>query len=40
MYQVYTQPRYIEYSKKFFEGVNKRYTAYAKELEPKMVYLI
>lgn len=36
MYQVYTQPKYIEYGKKFFEGVNERYTAYAKELEPKI----
>lgn len=36
MYQVYTQPKYIEYGKQFFEGVNERYTAYAKELEPKI----
>lgn len=36
MYQVYTQPKYIEYGKKFFEGVNERYTEYAKELEPKI----
>ena len=27
---------YIEHGKKFFEGVNARYTAYAKELEPKL----
>lgn len=33
MYQVYTQPKYIEHGKEFFEGVNKRYTQYAKELE-------
>lgn len=33
MYQVYTHPKYIENGKNFFEGVNKRYTAYAKELE-------
>ena len=36
MYQVYTLPKYIEYGKKFFEGVNKRYTEYAKQLEPKI----
>lgn len=36
MYQVYTHPKYIEYGKKFFEGVNKRYTEYAKRLEPKI----
>ncbi len=33
MYQVYTHPKYIEHGKRFFEGVNKRYTAYAKSLE-------
>lgn len=36
MYQIYTNPKYIEYGKKFFEGVNKRYTEYAKLLEPKL----
>ena len=36
MYQVYTLPQYMEYGKKFFEGVNERYTAYAKQLEPKL----
>ena len=36
MYQVYTHPKYIEHGKKFFEGVNERYTAYAKLLEPKI----
>ena len=36
MYQIYTHPKYIEYGKKFFEGVNKRYYEYAKELEPKI----
>lgn len=36
MYQVYTHPKYIEYGKKFFEGVNKRYTEYAKLLESKI----
>lgn len=36
MYQIYTNPKYIEYGKHFFEGVNVRYTAYAKQLEPKL----
>ena len=36
MYQVYTHPKYIEYGKKFFSGVNERYKTYAKELEPKV----
>lgn len=36
MYQVYTHPKYREYGKKFFEGVNERYTEYAKSLEPKL----
>ena len=36
MYQVYTHPKYIEYGKKFFEGVNERYTEYAKRLDPKI----
>lgn len=36
MYQIYTNPRYIESGKKFFEGVNKRYTDYAKSLEGKL----
>lgn len=36
MYQVYTHPKYIEEGKKFFEGVNERYTKYAKQLEPKL----
>ena len=30
MYQVYTHPKYIEYGKKFFAGVDKRYSEYAK----------
>lgn len=33
MYQVYTHPKYIEYGKKFFKGVDERYTEYAKLLE-------
>ena len=36
MYQVYTHPKYIEHGKKFFEGVNQRYTEYAKQLESKL----
>ena len=36
MYQVYTHPKYIEYGKEFFKGVNERYTEYAKILEPKI----
>ena len=36
MYQVYTHPKYIEHGKKFFEGINHRYTEYAKQLEPKI----
>lgn len=33
MYQVYTHPKYVSYGKKFFEGVNRRYTEYAQFLE-------
>lgn len=36
MYQVYTHPKYREEGKKFFEGVDRRYTEYAKFLEPKL----
>lgn len=36
MYQVYTHPKYIDHGKKFFEGVNLRYTEYAKLLEDKI----
>ena len=36
MYQVYTHPKYIEYGKEFFKGVDKRYTEYAKSLEPNL----
>ena len=36
MYQVYTHPKYRDYGKRFFEGVDKRYTAYAKSLEGKL----
>ena len=36
MYQVYTHPKYREYGQKFFAGVDKRYTEYAKFLENKI----
>lgn len=36
MYQVYTHPKYREYGKKFFAGVDQRYTEYAKSLEGKL----
>ncbi len=36
MYQVYTHPKYREHGKKFFEGVNQRYTEYANLLEHKL----
>ena len=32
----YIHPKYREYGKKFFAGVDKRYTEYAKSLEPKL----
>lgn len=36
MYQVYTHPKYIEHGKRFFAGLDQRYTAYAKQLAPKL----
>lgn len=36
MYQVYTHPKYHEYGKKFFEGVDERYTEYAREVAEKI----
>lgn len=36
MYQVYTHPKYLAYGKEFFEGVNQRYSEYAKSLEDKI----
>ena len=36
MYQIYTHPKYREYGKKFFKGVDKRYTEYARSLEDKL----
>ena len=36
MYQVYTHPKYREYGKKFFSGVDRRYSEYARSLEGKL----
>lgn len=36
MYQIYTQPAYMEQGKAFFCGVYERYTEYAKALAPKL----
>ena len=36
MYQVYTHPKYREYGREFFAGVDRRYTEYAKLLEGKL----
>ncbi len=36
MYQVYTHPKYREHGKRFFEGVNSRYSAYAAEVAGKI----
>ncbi len=36
MYQVYSSPKYKEYGKKFFKGVNIRYNQYAKRLSSKL----
>lgn len=36
MYQIYTHPKYHEYGKKFFAGVDRRYTEYARLLEGKL----
>ena len=36
MYQVYTHPKYRQYGQKFFDGVDRRYTEYAKELQAKL----
>lgn len=36
MYQVYTHPKYREHGQKFFAGVDRRYTEYAKLLESKL----
>ena len=36
MYQIYTHPKYREYGRKFFQGVDERYSEYARSLEPKL----
>lgn len=36
MYQIYTNPKYREHGKKFFEGVNKRYSDYADKIAGKI----
>lgn len=36
MYQVYANPRYIEYGKDFFKGVKGRYTEYSRQLALKL----
>ena len=36
MYQFYIHPNYRKYGQKFFQGVDERYTEYAKSLEPKL----
>lgn len=36
MYQVYTHPKYREHGKRFFEGVNRRYSDYAQQLEGQL----
>ena len=36
MYQVYSSPKYLEYGKEFFKGVNVRYGKYAEKLAPKL----
>lgn len=36
MYQIYTHPKYREYGQKFFSGVDKRYTEYAKRMESSL----
>lgn len=36
MYQVYTHPKYREYGRQFFEGVNRRYAEYARQLEGQL----
>ena len=36
MYQVYASPKYREYGKEFFQGVNIRYGQYARQLSGKL----
>lgn len=37
MYQVYASPKYREYGREFFKGVNLRYADYAKLLSTKLL---
>lgn len=37
MYQVYASPKYREYGREFFKGVNLRYAEYAKLLSTKLL---
>lgn len=36
MYQVYTHPQYRQYGKRFFEGVDQRYSEYAEKVSEKI----
>lgn len=36
MYQIYTNPKYLECGKEFYKGVHQRYAEYAAELEGKL----
>lgn len=36
MYQIYTNPKYREHGKEFFEGVNHRYSEYSDSLAEKI----
>ena len=36
MYQIYSHPKYHEYGRKFFKGVDERYSRYAQSLEEKL----
>lgn len=36
MYQIYTHPKYREHGKKFFDGVNQRYSDYAEDVAHKI----
>ena len=38
MYQIYTHPKYVDYGKKFFDGVNNRYIEYSETLEKNLGY--
>ena len=36
MYQIYTHPKYVDYGKKFFDGVNNRYIEYSETIEKNL----